>query len=178
MSGTALLEWSRSAIRDQWIGSGLQSETGPNSGSAEDGTGTEAVEDAALRISGPFRISSPPFRAPARYFDRLAIRYRCSGSNVPVVVSWVNEVMQDFDGEHLAQLTLDCSGEWLNGSVDLDTSSNWDKDLSLLRVQLARAEAAQDAATNESEQRVESTESVEVDYIALDRRAFADTFVR
>jgi hypothetical protein len=86
--------------------------------------------------------------------------------------------MQEFDTEHAAPLDLECTGEWRSVSVDLSSSSAWDKELSLLRVQLASEASGSTTASGETDRLADGEEQFEVRYIVLDRRAFADAFVR
>ncbi len=175
LGGATLLEWSPSNIRNNWVGVEAQPATEPSTASPSARNETARRRDDLLQLSTTFSISSPPLRAPARYFDRLAMLYRCSGADRNLQASWLTDAMETFDSDHSVPVTLQCSGEWKAQSVALDSSIAWDKESSIVQFRL---EEKTESPSGGSAQPSDAVAPIEIRYVVLDRRAFADTFVR
>lgn len=175
LTNTVLLEWAGKSGLQNW--SWIQ--TGPveflPSFSLDN-----RVELLRIPVIRAPELISPAFNAPARYFDRLVIRYRAR-EVVRGKLFWQYENSTDFEETCSAALEFRKSKVWIAERFDLSHLEGWDADRNVIRIKLDLLEpdGREDAETDNLTERADhETFPLEIHYLIFDREAFADTFSR
>jgi hypothetical protein len=176
LTNTVLLEWTQKADFEKWSwDKTLSSQLLPSFISEN------SVDLFRVPLSKDFAFQSPVFRAPTRYFSTAVIKYRSASQPADVKLYWMYEGSEGFDESHSLTLTLKKSDTWALQSADLSQSPQWDKSKIVSQLKLdildrskertLRQQVAPPAAKG-------AANDVDINYIILDRAAFADTFER
>ncbi len=176
LSDSVLLEWSGKAGLERW-----------------EWDKTNATEFSPSFVTDQFikllripmdkgaAFSSPAVNAPARYFDRLIFRYKCSIDGARVRVHWTYENMEDSASVSSMDLDLNRTESWIAGRINLSSSPQWDPARTVTRMKLEILppdQFATEGAGRTAPDSSESSHQVMIQYIVFDRAAFADTFSR
>ncbi len=178
MTDTVLLEWAKKEDFERWewnkalVASNLPSVV------------TESLTDQMrIPLLENFLFSSPHFKAPARYFDSLVVRYKYPLDGARAKVYWTYDDMTDFDETYSQSLNLTKAEKWKMARIDLAQSKQWDKTktVSQIRVEILSSQGEKLATVDPTKPSAASNDTsipFVINYIIFDRDSFADTFER
>ncbi len=174
ISDSALLEWSAKAGLERWEWDKTKEGELPHSFVTD-----EFVRRLCIPLDKTAAFSSPAINAPARYFDRLILKYKCSIDGARVRVHWMYENMEDGGLVPSMDFDLNYTESWLLGKIFLGGSPDWDRSRSVARLRLEVLPPAPYGAEGGDanvQALSENSRQVAIQYIVFDRIAFAHAY--
>jgi hypothetical protein len=175
LTNTVLLEWVGKTGLENWN----WSKAGPAEFLPSFSADNE-IERLRIPAAHSPGLISPAFKAPARYFNQLVIRYR-SAQPAQAMVSWQYDGQSEFQENQGTLLELQKAEDWTNEHWDLSTLEQWDAERSIAKIKLevmGNDDGDKSVLAFFKELFGTADSPVEIAHIVLDRKAFADTFAR
>lgn len=170
LTDTVLLEWARKGDFEKW--------SWDKSLTALPALVSDGLRDEMrIPLLSNFSFASPTFKAPARYFDSVILRYKAVADGLSAKVYWTYEGMTDFTEEFSQSVPLPKTEVWKITQIALTSHPKFDRGKTLVKIRIDIVSPA-GATTVDPQAPGTRTSQVTLNYIVFDRNAFSDTFER